>query len=48
MDEKGIQMGGGRKKTNKKYYFLKDQKQRYRIINSDNLELLTILECISG
>ena len=46
-DEKGIQMGGGRKKSSKKYYFLKDQKHRYRI-RSDNLELVTILECISA
>ena len=47
MDEKGVQMGGGRKKTSKKYYYLKDQKQRYRI-SSDNLELVTIVECISA
>ena len=47
MDEKGIQMGGGCKKTGKKYYYFKDQKQRYRI-SSDNLELVTILECISA
>ena len=47
MDEKGIQMGGGRKKSSKKFYFLKSQKHRYRI-RSDNLELVTILECISA
>ena len=47
MDEKGVQMGGGRKKTSKEYYYLKDQKQRYRI-SSDNLELVTIVECISA
>jgi len=46
-DEKGIQMGGGWKKSSKKYYFLKDQKHRYHI-RSDNLELITILECISA
>ncbi len=46
-DEKGIQSGGGRKKSSKKYLFLKDQKQRYRI-QSDNLELITIMECISA
>ena len=45
MDEKGIQMGGGRKKSNKKFYYMKDQKQKYRIC-SDNLKLVTILECI--
>lgn len=46
-DEKGVQMGGGRKKSSKKYYFLKDHKHRYRI-SSDNLELVTILECVSA
>jgi hypothetical protein len=46
-DEKGVQMGGGRKKSSKKYYFLKDHKDRYRI-QSDNLELVTILECVSA
>ena len=46
-DEKGIQMGGGRKKSSKKYYFLKDQRHCYRL-RSDNLELVTILECISA
>ena len=38
-------MGGGRKKSSKKYYFLKGQKDKYHIHN-DNLELSTILECI--
>ena len=47
MDEKGVQMGGGRKKSSKKYYYLKNQKHKYRI-RSDNLELSTILECISA
>ncbi|KAF8179835.1 hypothetical protein BJ912DRAFT_981946 [Pholiota molesta] len=47
MDEKGIQMGGGRKQSSKKFYYLKAQKQRYRI-SSDNLELVTILECVSA
>src|SRR6266704_6813228 len=47
MDEKGIQMGGGRKGDSKKYYYLKSQKQKY-CIKSDNLELVTILECISA
>lgn len=45
MDEKGVQMGGC-KKTSKKYYYLKDQKQCY-CISSDNLELITEIECIS-
>ena len=45
MDEKGIQLGGGRKKSSKKFFFMKGQKDKYRIRN-DNLELSTILECI--
>ena len=47
MDEKGIQMGGGQKQSSKKFYYLKDQKQCYQI-SSNNLELVTILECISA
>jgi len=44
MDEKGIQMGGGRK-NNGRYF--RDQKNRYKI-GSDNLELVTVVECISA
>ncbi|KAF5337848.1 hypothetical protein D9611_015117 [Ephemerocybe angulata] len=40
MDEKGIQLGGGRNKGKKKYVFLKDMRDRFRI-QSDNLELAT-------
>jgi len=47
MDEKGIQMGGGRKNSGKKYLFLKHKKHKY-IIRSDNLELVTIIECVSA
>ena len=47
MDEKGIQMGGGRKNTNKKLLYLKGQKQKYRL-KSDNLELVTVIECVSA
>jgi DDE superfamily endonuclease len=47
MDEKGIQMGGGRKKDGKKYLFLKGQQQKYQL-RSDNLELVTVLKCISA
>jgi len=47
MDEKGVQMGGGRKKCSKKFYYLRSQKHRYRI-QSDNLELVTIVECVSA
>jgi hypothetical protein len=47
MDEKGIQMGGGRKNSGKKYLFLKHKKQKYHI-RSDNLELVTVIECVSA
>jgi Tc5 transposase DNA-binding domain len=47
MDEKGIQMGGGRKNSGKKYYFSKTQKTKHKL-KSDNLELVTVLECVSA
>lgn len=47
MDEKGLQMGGGRKNSGRKFLFLRDRKERYRIRN-DNLELVTVIECISA
>ncbi len=40
-------MGGGWKNSGKKYLFLKDKKHRY-LIWSNNLELVTIIECISA
>lgn len=46
-DEKGIQLGGGRKRDGAVYYFMRSQKNRYRLA-SDNLELVTIVECISA
>lgn len=47
MDEKGIQLGGGRKATNRHYIYLRNMHNRYRI-SSDNLELVTIVECINA
>ena len=47
MDEKGVQMGGGRKNQNKKFFYSRGQKQRQRL-QSDNLELVTIVECVSA
>ena len=47
MDKKGIQMGGGQKNTGKKFLYLKGQKQKYQL-KSNNLELVTIIECISA
>ena len=47
MDEKGLQLGGGRKRS-KKFFRLKSLKQsKFYQIRSDNLELVTIIECIS-
>ena len=47
MDEKGLQLGGGRKRS-KKYFHLKSLKRsKFYRIRSDNLELVTIIECIS-
>ena len=47
MDEKGIQMGGGQKNSGKKHLFLKQRKYKY-IIQSNNLKLVTIIECVSA
>ena len=47
MDEKGIQMGGGRKNSNKKFFYMKNQKEKHRL-KSDNLELVTVIECVSA
>ncbi|EGO19041.1 hypothetical protein SERLADRAFT_411938 [Serpula lacrymans var. lacrymans S7.9] len=47
MDEKGIQMGGGRKGDGTKYFYNRKQKESYHI-SDDNLELVTVIECISA
>jgi len=47
MDKKGIQLGGGRKNSSKKYLYLKNKRSKYKI-RSDNLELVTVIECISA
>ena len=47
MDEKGIQLGGGQKNNGCKFIFTHCQKERYKI-KSDNLKLVTIIECISA
>ena len=47
MDEKGIQLGGGRKNMGTKYFYSRSQKQKSRL-KSDNLELVTVLECVSA
>jgi hypothetical protein len=40
-------MGGGQKNSGKKYLFLKHKKHKY-LTRSNNLELVTIIECISA
>ena len=47
MDEKGIQFGGGRKNA-KKYFYINSMKRgNFYRIRSDNLELMTVIECVS-
>ena len=45
MDEKGVQMGGGRKGTRTKYFFSRDDKMKYKL-QSDDLQLVMIIEAI--
>ncbi|KAJ3561060.1 hypothetical protein NP233_g10428 [Leucocoprinus birnbaumii] len=49
MDEKGIQLGGGRKGSGMKYLFSRDERAKY-VIRDGNLELVTIIEscCADG
>jgi len=47
MDEKGAQLGGGRKVRRRKYLFGQNSRQRYRI-RSSNLELVTVAERASA
>lgn len=45
MDEKGIQMGGGRKGTRTKYFFSRDDKMQYKL-QVDDLQLVTVIEVV--
>lgn len=47
MDEKGCQRGGGRKKSARKYFIPRHRRPAYKI-RSANLELITIIECVSA
>lgn len=47
MDEKGIQRGGGRRLQNIKYFVPRGQRTNYKL-RSANLELVTIIECVSA
>ena len=46
-DEKGIQLGGGRKNSGCIYFYMHSQRSRYHI-SSDNLELVTVTEAVSA
>jgi hypothetical protein len=46
MDEKGVQRGGGKKSNNRKYFVGRHSRTNYKAA-SDNLELITIIECVS-
>ncbi|KAJ3792250.1 hypothetical protein GGU11DRAFT_693748 [Lentinula aff. detonsa] len=45
VDEKGVQMGGGRRNSQRRYFFSRGDKNMYRV-HSDKLELVTIIDCI--
>jgi hypothetical protein len=45
MDEKGIQLGGGRKGTRQKFFFSRGKKEHYKVQSGD-LELVTVIEAI--
>lgn len=47
MDEKGCQLGGGRKQGRRKYLFGRGSRQKYRIRDA-NLELATVVEYASA
>ena len=47
MDEKGVQRGGGRKVQAKKYIIPRNKRPKYKL-RSANLELVTIVECVSA
>lgn len=47
MDEKGCQRGGGRKLHSIKYFLPRTRRPHYKI-RSDNLELVTIIECVAA
>lgn len=47
MDEKGIQLGGGRKLDNTKFLYSRAQRNRVKLQNAD-LELVTTIECVGA
>lgn len=47
MDEKGIQLGGGRKMDNTKFLYSQAQHTRV-VVQSASLELVTVIECVGA
>jgi hypothetical protein len=47
MDEKGIQLGGGRKLDNTRYFYSRNQRNRVKLQSAD-LELVTTIECAAA
>ncbi|KAE9393252.1 hypothetical protein BT96DRAFT_829518, partial [Gymnopus androsaceus JB14] len=45
MDEKGIQMGGGRKNSQRRYFFSREDMKMYRQ-HSDDLQLVTVIDSV--
>jgi hypothetical protein len=45
MDEKGIQLGGGRKGTGLKFFFAKSDMSQYKL-KSDDLQLVTVIKVV--
>lgn len=45
MDEKGLQLGGGRKGRREKYFFSRAQRMPVKL-QAGNLQLVTIIECV--
>ena len=47
MNEKSIQLGGGRKGRFRKYLFGKKRDQKHHVrLQNENLQLMTVVECI--
>lgn len=47
MDKKGCQRGGGRKASQQKYFVPRTKRPKYKM-RSANLDLVTIIECVSA
>jgi hypothetical protein len=47
MDEKGIQFGSGHKNMKKYFHLCSLKKSNFYYIRSDNLKVMTVIECVS-